>query len=208
MTGALFPKYKEDALGADTDLLADDLRWMALGASAGKSITGATNATPIVITCTSHGYSNGDIVMIKKVGGNTAANGLFKIANVATHTFELTDPETGSNIAGSGAYTSGGNVFNLTANDYENDVSSYIVATTAALSGKSITNGTFDHTDPTFSSVTGSDIYWFCLKKHTGVTSTSRLIYLADSWSTAPDPIVPNSGDIALQLNPSGLFTL
>ena len=82
MTGH-YLKYKEDALGADTGLLADDLRWMALGASAGKSITGATNATPIVITCTSHGLLNGDIVMIKR-SGQHSNNGLSNY-NVATH---------------------------------------------------------------------------------------------------------------------------
>lgn len=67
-----------------------------------KSVSAATNATPIVITSNLHGYSNGDCIRITGVGGNLAANGVWEIANVATNTFEL----VGS--SGSGAYTSGG----------------------------------------------------------------------------------------------------
>ena len=74
----------------------------------GRAVTGATNATPIVITSTAHGYANGDIVTIKGVGGNTAANGEYKVASVAANTFALTNVTTGANIAGNGAYTSGG----------------------------------------------------------------------------------------------------
>ena len=110
-------------------------------------------------------------------------------------TFELTDPETGSNIAGSGAYTSGSNVFNLTANDYENDV----LATSSHHRGlvwqKHHQRHGLDCTDPAPAS--RSDIYWFCLEKHTGVTSTSRLVYLADSWICTRSSLLPNSGDIA-----------
>lgn len=207
-TGAFFSKALEAFIKADIDLEVDDIRIMAAGSAAGKSITGATNATPIVITSTSHGFSNGDRVLISRVGGNTAANGLFVIANVAANTFELTDPVTGSNVAGSGAYTSGGNMLNMTTLDFENDVTSAVVATTSALGSKTFTNGVFDHADPTFTAVSGSNIYWFIWKKHTGVTSTSNLICAVDGWSTAPDPIVPNGGDITLQIAATGVFKL
>lgn len=70
----------------------------------GKTITGATAATPIVVTSAAHGYSNGDTVYIQGVLGNTKANGTFQIANVATDTFELVDS------VGTVAYTSGGTV--------------------------------------------------------------------------------------------------
>jgi hypothetical protein len=68
-----------------------------------KAITGATNATPISVTATAHGFSTGDFVVISQVGGNTAANGLFQITVVDANTFTL------NGSAGSGAYTSGGN---------------------------------------------------------------------------------------------------
>lgn len=80
-----------------------------------KNITGATQADPVVITSASHGYSNGDHVYIEGVGGMTELNGRwFIVANVATNTFELTDPYDGgaTDIDGTGytAYTSGGTV--------------------------------------------------------------------------------------------------
>lgn len=66
------------------------------------SITGATNANPIVITSASHGLMAGMSVTIASVGGNTNANGTFIVASVTTSTFTLTG------VAGNSAYTSGG----------------------------------------------------------------------------------------------------
>ena len=77
---------------------------------AAKSVGDATNATPIVITSTSHGYSDGDFVNITGVVGNTAANGLHVVANKTANTFELTTP-AGANVAGNGSYDSAGSCF-------------------------------------------------------------------------------------------------
>lgn len=79
----------------------------AVGGEAAKTITGATNATPIVVTSTAHGYNNGDEVVIAGVGGNTAANGTCIVASATASTFALTD-QSGANVSGNGAYTSGG----------------------------------------------------------------------------------------------------
>lgn len=76
----------------------------------GKPITDVTNATPIVITCTSHGFSNGNIVKISDIEGNSAAKGEFVIKNVTANTFELTDKTTLANITGTGDYATGGSV--------------------------------------------------------------------------------------------------
>ena len=78
-----------------------------LGREVSKTITGATNATPIVVTSAAHGFSNGDKVTISGVGGNTAANGTFLVAAKSTNTFEL-NTLAGANVAGTGTYTSGG----------------------------------------------------------------------------------------------------
>ncbi len=67
-----------------------------------QAITGATNATPIVITIASHNLTDGDQVTIAGVLGNTAANGTWVIASVTTNTFGLVTS------VGNGAYTSGG----------------------------------------------------------------------------------------------------
>lgn len=83
------------------------LELTAWTAGASGSITGATNATPIVITSNSHGLSTDDIVTISGVGGNTAANGTFRITVTGATTYTL-QTLAGANVAGSGAYTSGG----------------------------------------------------------------------------------------------------
>jgi len=85
----------------------NEVGWLGVQSDAAKVITGATNATPIVVTINSHGYENGDTVFITVVGGNTAANGYRIAKNVAANTFELTDL-AGVNVAGNGAYTTGG----------------------------------------------------------------------------------------------------
>jgi hypothetical protein len=77
------------------------------GREVSKDITGATNATPIVVTSAAHGFANGDKVTISGVLGNTAANGTFLVAGKTTDTFQLTTL-AGANVAGTGAYTSGG----------------------------------------------------------------------------------------------------
>jgi hypothetical protein len=69
-----------------------------------RNITGATNATPIVITLTAHGYATGDKLEIQGVLGNTAANGTWTITNVSANTFSL------DSSVGNGAYTSGGTI--------------------------------------------------------------------------------------------------
>jgi len=57
---------------------------------AAKTISGATQANPCVVTASSHGYSDGDEVYIIGVVGMTELNGKnFKIAGKTTHTFQL-----------------------------------------------------------------------------------------------------------------------
>jgi hypothetical protein len=53
------------------------------------------------------------VVIISGVGGTLNANGVFVIAGVTTNTFQLTDYNTGANVVGTGAYTSGGVAINL-----------------------------------------------------------------------------------------------
>ena len=77
------------------------------GAEATKTITAATNANPIEITSTAHGYPGGDEVEIVGVVGNTAANGLRKVVFVSADKYTLTDL-LGVNVAGNGTYSSGG----------------------------------------------------------------------------------------------------
>ena len=73
-------------------------------------VTDATNATPIVVTTSAvHGLTTDDAVVISGVGGNANANGTHRVTVLTTTTFELYTI-AGVAIAGSGAYTSGGEV--------------------------------------------------------------------------------------------------
>lgn len=76
------------------------------------TISGATNASPIVITtAAAHNLQDGDAITIASVGGNTAANGSFfaKLTGYSTTTAGLYyDKALTQPVAGSGAYTSGG----------------------------------------------------------------------------------------------------
>lgn len=69
------------------------------------TISGATQADPVVLTVTGHPFADGDEVYISGVVGMTELNGRrFVVANQATNTIELKD-EDGT---GHTAYTSGG----------------------------------------------------------------------------------------------------
>lgn len=65
--------------------------YMQSAIAASKTITGATNADPGVFTSTSHGYSNGNVILLEVQGMVEVNYRLFKANNVATNTFELAD---------------------------------------------------------------------------------------------------------------------
>jgi hypothetical protein len=78
------------------------------------AVTGATNATPIVLTTASaHGLANNDPACVTGVLGNLAANGCFKAQNVTATTMELQRADGTPQTAFS-AYTSGGTLRTLT----------------------------------------------------------------------------------------------
>lgn len=55
-----------------------------------KTITGATQTRPVVVTSSSHGFFNGDVVWITGVGGMTQLNNKpYRVTNKTTNTFEL-----------------------------------------------------------------------------------------------------------------------
>ena len=84
-----------------------------------KTISGITQANPAVVTATSHGYSNGDEVVISSVVGMTEVNSKrFLVADKTTNTFELQNKDgTDINSSAFTAYSSGGvsnKVFEIT----------------------------------------------------------------------------------------------
>jgi len=88
------------------------------GRAATLVVSGATNATPIVITTTAaHGLQTGERVIVSGVVGNLAANGVFFVAVTDVDKFALYELWSGgavaNPVAGSGAYTSGGSAQSL-----------------------------------------------------------------------------------------------
>ena len=78
--------------------------WTGEKLRSSQTITGATNATPIVCTVSSHGYTSGTTIVINGSTGNTAANGVWEVNVLTSSTFQL----VGS--AGNAAWVSGGTI--------------------------------------------------------------------------------------------------
>ena len=66
--------------------------------AAAKTITAITKAAPGVVTSTAHGYSNGDYVFLEVQGMSQVNGRVFRVANVATDTFQLEDVTGGTGI--------------------------------------------------------------------------------------------------------------
>lgn len=61
------------------------------------TVTGITNANPGVVTANSHGFSNGDNVVLNGIDGMLEVNGVeYTVANVTANTFELSGINTTS----------------------------------------------------------------------------------------------------------------
>lgn len=63
------------------------------GLGASLSVTVATNASPCVMTSTTHGLSNGDFVKVAS-GWSRINNKVYRVANVSADTFELEGTDT------------------------------------------------------------------------------------------------------------------
>ena len=207
MASGIFQPAKAKFLSGGLDLTALTIKAALtdLNDIAGV-ITAATNATPIVVTQAAHGWANGDVVCIQQVAGNLAANGKFRIANVATNTYELTTYASGANVAGTGAWTSGGLAINLTDFDFYDDVSAGTVGTPGTLGSKTVTLGVFDAADVTFTAVTGDEFEAVIIYNDTGTPSTSDLIAFLDQSSSAAFTVTPSGIDITIQWSASGIF--
>jgi hypothetical protein len=183
MTNALFENgrnnYLTGSLNWTSDTVAGALLDLTQSTTSCKQISGATNATPIVITATSHGFSNNDIVYISGVGGNLAANGYWLVVSATTNTFAITDL-SGNNAVGSGSYTSGGRAINMGPSISINwsELSGCLVGSLTNLSGESAAQGVANASTLTFTSVSGNPCQAIALFKNTGTSTTSKLIAL------------------------------
>lgn len=123
-----------------------------------KAITGVSTATPAVVTVGSTaGWQNGDLVALYDVGGTQNVNQTFRIKNVINGTtFSLQTLEDGLDVVGTGSYTSGGTVINLTQIGYMEDMSAGRVGTDATVSNKAEIRGTLSCDPISFAAFSGS----------------------------------------------------
>lgn len=68
-----------------------------------KTINSISKASPGVVNSTAHGYSNGDYVLLEVQGMTEVNNRVFRVASVATDTFQL----EGENTTSYGTFSSG-----------------------------------------------------------------------------------------------------
>jgi len=81
------------------------------------------------------------------------------------------------------------------------------VGTDQTIGTKTFTNGVFDGADVTFTGVSGNSAEALVIYIDTTVAGTSRLIAYLDTNVTGL-PVTPNSGDISITWNASGIFAL
>lgn len=82
-----------------------------------------------------------------------------------------------------------------------------IIGTDQEILNKTQVNGTFDGTDLTFTSVTGSSVEALVLyRKNAGANTTWPLIAYLDT-GIVNLPFTPNGSDVVIPWNPSGIIT-
>jgi hypothetical protein len=139
--------------------------------STAKSIVSITKASVAVVTCTAHGFSNGNTVYLANVGGMVElSNQKFLVNNVTANTFELRWFDTSVNVDSTNftTYTSGGLVCpdqaeaaTATALTIDADVSADLVWT-STLGSKLVrivnVNRAMDTEERTISSISSTQI--------------------------------------------------
>jgi len=83
-----------------------------------------------------------------------------------------------------------------------------IVGTDQNIASPTVVNGLFDGADVTFTSVTGASIEAIVIyRKNSGANTTWRLV-MFDDTSITGIPVTPNSGNITITWNASGIAQL
>lgn len=96
---------------------------------------------------------------------------------------------------------------NFATHDNLDDVAAAArVGAPQTLANKTFTDGTFDADDVTFPNVTGDVCEAILVYKDTGIESTSRLLMLIDTATGLP--VTPGGGNVIVQWNASGIFSL
>jgi hypothetical protein len=93
------------------------------------------------------------------------------------------------------------------AHQFYSDLSG-IVGTDQRITAPTVTSGTLDGGDVTFSAVSGATVEALVIyRKNSGANTTWRLVAYIDTSVTGL-PVTPNGGDITITWNASGIFTI
>ena len=92
--------------------------------------------------------------------------------------------------------------YNAAHDNYDDVPAAARVGTAQTLGSKTVTNGTFDAADATFTSVTGDPTEAVVIYKEGGTEATSPLIAYVEG------AVTPNGGNIAVQWAAGGIFSL
>jgi hypothetical protein len=215
MPSALYTKGLQAILDGTVVLPTDTMKFVLLDMTAyGLQVTAATNAAPIQLTTGTHGLTTNDRVLVGGVGGNTNANGIWQVTVVNATAFTL------QGSTGNAAFTSGGWVVKLDADQFLSDIPSGARSVLSGAAGsKTFTPGAtgmiFDTADVTFTAVaafaSAQPAKAFALLEDTGTSTTSRLVSFSDRKADGSAfSVTPNTGDINLQTSDAtnGVFRL
>lgn len=154
------------------------------------AITGATQANPCVISATSHGRSNGDLVYIDDVVGMTELNGnIYEVANANANDFEL----DGIDSSAYTAYSSGGNVYGGIVPQFTTSSGSSIVTVTIVGHGMSVGNQVTFPGSTSVGGVAVSGSYTVL-----SVTSVDAFTISTSTAAASAATVSMNSGEAAL----------
>lgn len=192
--------------GVNNDYTALNSRYFVIS-EASQTITGATQANPVVLTVTGHIYENGDTIAVSGITGMTELNGrTFTVANKTANTFEL----SGEDGSGHTAYVSGGSVtgsrFQLvgvritgstdsttgTSTKHGSNFSLTIVARATLDAGNFISDDMELECASAPIAITQGDKYFVRLYNETGgdvtVQSANYNYFAGEFWPTTPNP--------------------
>lgn len=154
------------------------------------TITGATAANPCVITATSHGFANGQLVFIDGIVGMTQLNDrIFTVANQTANTFELSGVDSSAYTA----WSSGGFVYGGIVPQFTTASGSPVVSVTLPDHGLAGGEQVTFPVSTTVSDVTISGTYTVL-----AVSSSSVFTITVDTEAAATATTISNSGQIRL----------
>lgn len=101
-----------------------------------------------------------------------------------------------------------GTVSYNSSHQFYSQIAAGVVGTPVELTSKTYTNGVFDADDVSFADVTGNSAESIVIYiANSGANTTWRLVAWIDSGVTGL-PVTPNSGDIDVTFNASGIFAI